>query len=322
MIDDLPAGDRGLTWPPPEPLVIVGPTASGKSALAMSLAERLMESGRPVELITADSMQVYRGMDIGTAKPTASDQSRVIHHLIDIVDPHQEFSVAEFQTLARAAIDGARSRGAGSIVVGGTGLYIQALVDGLSIPGQFPDVRASVESEPDTSALYERVCELDPVAATRIDPLNRRRIVRALEVTIGSGRPFSSYGPGLDQFPPRPFRIVGLDIDREVLTSRIRERLEGQLEEGFLDETRRLLERGNISRTAAQALGYNELHEVLIGTLTLDEALELAALRTRKFAIRQIRWFRRDPRITWFRYDTEPTEVTGDLSELWLTSDS
>ena len=281
------------------PLVIVGPTASGKSDLALALARRLVDSAEgPVEIVAIDSMQVYRGMDIGTATPTPAEQAEVPHHLIDLVEPTEEFSVADLQREARAAVAAVRGRGGVPVLVGGTGLYVRAVVDDLDIPGRYPDVRRRLEADPDTAGLHRRLAELDPQAAARMAPSNRRRVVRALEVTLGGGRPFSSYGPGLDRYPPTPFAQVGLDWPRPDLDARIEARYRRQLDDGFLDEVRALAGRG-LSRTAAQALGYRELLAQLRGELTLEEAVEAAVARTRRFARRQQRWFRRDPRIRW-----------------------
>ena len=284
--------------------MIVGATASGKSDLAMGVA-RLIGGA---EIVSLDSMQVYRGMDIGTATPTAAEQAEMPHHLIDLVEPSEEFAVAEFQTQARAVIGEIRDRGAVPVLVGGTGLYVRAIVDELRIPGRYPDVRTALEAQPDTAALHGRLQALDPVAAGRMETSNRRRIVRALEVTLGSGQPFSSYGPGLGHYPSTPFVQIGLRWDRQLLDDRIAARYQRQLEDGFLDEVRALAER-SISRTAAQALGYKELLAHLRGEATLHEALELAVTRTRRFARRQERWFRRDPRICWIDAPTTSEDV-------------
>lgn len=284
--------------------MIVGPTASGKSEVAMGVA-RLIGGA---EIVTLDSMQVYRGMDIGTATPTAAEQAEVPHHLIDLVDPSEEFAVAELQEQARAVIDEIRDRGGVPVLVGGTGLYVRAVIDELRIPGRYPEVRAELEAEPDTAALHRRLVELDPVAAGRMEPSNRRRIVRALEVTAGSGRLFSSYGPGLGHYPSTPFVQVGLRWDRERLDERIAARYRRQMADGFLDEVRSLAQ-APISRTASQALGYKELLAHVRGEATLVDALELAVVRTRRFARRQERWFRRDPRINWLDAPTTPAEA-------------
>ena len=286
------------------PLVIVGPTASGKSDLAMGVARLIGEA----EIVTLDSMQVYRGMDIGTATPTAAEQAEVRHHLIDLVDPAEEFAVAELQAQAGAAIDDVRGRGVVPVLVGGTGLYVRAVIDRLQIPGRYPEVRGELEAESDNEALHRRLVDLDPVAAGRMEPTNRRRIVRALEVTIGSGRPFSSYGPGLAHYPATPFVQVGLRWERDRLDERIAARYQRQMADGFLDEVRSLAGQP-ISRTASQALGYKELFAHVQGQMSLDDALELAVVRTRRFARRQERWFRRDPRIHWLDAPSTP----GDL---------
>ncbi|MXY09126.1 MAG: tRNA (adenosine(37)-N6)-dimethylallyltransferase MiaA [Acidimicrobiaceae bacterium] len=297
-------GLRDLAMLAERPLVIVGPTASGKSDLAMGVA-RLIGGA---EIVTLDSMQVYRGMDVGTATPSAAEQAEVPHHLIDMVEVSEEFAVAELQARARTVVREIRDRGAVPVLVGGTGLYVRAVIDALKIPGRYPTVRAELEADPDTEALHRRLVELDPVAAGRMEPTNRRRVVRALEVTIGSGQPFSSYGPGLGHYPPTPFVQVGLRWDRDRLDERIASRYQQQMAAGFLDEVRALAERP-ISRTASQALGYKELLEHVQGETTLHEALELAVVRTRRFARRQERWFRRDPRIHWLDAPTSPADV-------------
>lgn len=298
-----------MTIAPPH-LVVVGPTASGKSALALALARQ-----RPgTEIISADSMLVYRGMDIGTAKPSPEERAEVPHHLIDVVDPAELFSVGAYQKLAGAALCSIEERGKRAIIVGGTGLYVQAVVDDWDIPGEFPDVRAELERTiapgpgPGATveaaaviALHTRLAQLDPLAASRMEPNNTRRVLRALEVTLGSGRPFSSFGPGLTAYPLRPrFVQVGLRVERPELDVRITRRYQHQLAAGFVEEVAELTARpSGLSRTAAQALGYRELAAHLRGELTLDEAVKSAITRTCQFARRQDRWFRRDPRTRW-----------------------
>ncbi|NDH47261.1 MAG: tRNA (adenosine(37)-N6)-dimethylallyltransferase MiaA [Acidimicrobiia bacterium] len=300
-----------------EPLAILGPTASGKSAVAMALAigERGRELG--VELVSIDAMQVYRGMDIGTAKPTAAEQSLVRHHLIDLVDATENFTVSRFQGEYRSVMADIESRGGAAILVGGTGLYLRAVVDDLEIPGQWPEVRAELENELETvgpEALHRRLQELDPAAATKMEPTNGRRIVRALEVCLGGGRTFSSYGPGVDVYPPSRVRQVALRWDREVLSRRIESRVLTMVEAGLLDEVKNLHATG-LSPTAAQALGYKEMIDHLEGRSSLDEAVATTILRTRQFAVRQERWFRRDPRIEWFTVEDDPvTEVAPRLA--------
>jgi len=290
---------------PPRPVALVGVTASGKSALAMELARRLGE----VELVSVDSMQVYRGMDIGTAKPTVAERAEVPHHLLDLVDPWEPFDLHEFQQAVRTALADIEGRGKRAILVGGTGLYLRSVVDDLDLPGRYPEVVAELEAELDTGALHRRLSSLDPLAATRMEPTNRRRVLRALEVTLGSGRPFSSFGPGLDQYRPSRIDLVGLWRPRPVIGERIAARYTEQVEAGFVDEVRRLAGGPPLSHTAAQALGYRELLAHVRGEVPLDDALDEAVRRTRRFARRQRVWFKRDPRITWIGADRDPMVV-------------
>lgn len=292
-------------------LALVGPTASGKSALALAVARQRDD----VELVTVDSMQVYRGMDIGTAKPTHFEQAEIRHHLLDLCDPDEDYTVARFQRDCLAVLSDIEARGKRAILVGGTGLYLQSITDDLDLPSRFPDVRADIERESDTAVLFARLEQLDPLAASRMEPTNRRRVVRALEVTLGSGQPFSSFGPGLEDYPPAPFPIFGLTMPREVLDLRIAQRYRQQMDMGFLGEVQALLERPKgLSRTARQALGYAELLAHLEIGLPLDEALETALTRTKRFARRQQRWFGRDPRINWIA--TEGEESSNLVAEL------
>ena len=283
------------------PLAIVGTTASGKSALALALARARGD----LELVSIDSMQVYRGMDVGTAKPTLAEQAEVRHHLIDLVDPWEPFEVRSFQAAARDALADIAARGRRALLVGGTGLYLQAVVDGFEIPGRHPEVRQELEADPDTEAMHRRLAELDPLAAGRMEPTNRRRVVRALEVTLGSGRPFSSYGPGAHAHPPTPVHLVGLRLEPSHNAERIEARYRRQLDGGFWDEVDRLAAGPPLSRTAAQALGYRELLAQRAAAAagqdrpTPEEAVDEAIARTRAFARRQRAWFGRDPRIEW-----------------------
>jgi tRNA dimethylallyltransferase len=296
-------------------LAIVGPTASGKSSLALATAVELGDA----EIVSLDSMCVYRHMNIGTAKPTPADQALVPHHLLDLVDPSDEYTVAQFQDAFAQVVTDIDRRGRRAVLVGGTGLYLQATVDALRIPGRFPEVVAQLDTEPDTARLHARLAQLDPLAASRIEPTNRRRIVRALEVTLGSGVAFSASGPGITAFGDTPFRLVGVSRPRPALDQRIAQRYEHQMAVGFLDEVRGLLARpGGLSRTARQALGYRELLAHLEGGVDLNEALDTALARTRRFSRRQQRWFRRDPRISWINVDTadEPIAVVEVLDRL------
>ncbi len=294
----------------PGALAIVGVTASGKSAVALALARRLGEA----EIISVDSMQVYQGMDIGTDKPSAAVRAEVPHHLIDVADPSQDYSLTMFQQAAHQARSGISGRGRVAVLVGGTGLYHRAVIDDLEIPGRYPETAADLDTEPETVALHRRLAELDPVAASRMEPTNRRRIIRALEVTVGSGRPFSSYGPGLNQYPPRDIAQFGLSLPRAEIDRRIEQRYHQQIEAGFLAEVEALADRRPpLSRTASQALGYKELLAHLSGEVSLDEAVALAITRTRQFARRQERWFRRDPRIIWLDADGEAGALADEV---------
>lgn len=293
-------------------LALVGPTATGKTGLAVEIARTLGD----IELVSVDAMAVYRGMDIGTAKPDAAERHGLRWHLIDVADPAQSFSVAEFQRAAGPAIAEIEDRGHRALLVGGTGLYLRSVVDDLGIPPQFPEVRAELEAEPDSAALHVRLAVLDPVAAGRIEPTNRRRSIRALEVTLGAGRPFSSFGPGLGSHAPTRFRMVGVWLPRAVVGSRIERRYEAQMAEGFLDEVRALAA-SPLSRTAGQALGYRELFAHVRNEMSLEDALAEAGRRTRAFARRQRVWFRRDPRIRWLGASDNPVAVLPALLRDW-----
>lgn len=292
-------------------LVVLAPTASGKSDVAMAVATDpgLADHG-PFEIVAVDAMQVYRGMDIGTAKPTLDDRARVPHHLLDLVDPDHDFAVAEFTAAASAAMADIDARGGRPLLVGGTGLYLRALTDPMEIPGTWPEVRGALErrllDEPVT-VLHAELVALDPEAAAKMEPTNARRVVRALEVCLGSGRRFSSFGPGLDSYPPVPFVQVGLRWARPALAERIETRVHRMVEAGLVAEVARLLaDVPHLSRTARQALGYKEVIEHLDGRVSLDEAVATVVLRTRQFAVRQERWFRRDPRVRWLDIHHDP----------------
>jgi len=273
--------------------------------------------GGGVEILSVDSMTVYRELDIGTAKPSAAVRAEIPHHLIDLVDPDEEFTVAQFQGAAAAALRGIDERGGRALLVGGTGLYVRAVVDDLALPGRWPAVRAGLEADAQEpgglAALYQRLTDLDPVAAARTTPTNERRIVRALEVTLGSGRPFSSFGPGLERYPPTRFVLIGLRFDPVAVDRRIEERFCAWMDASLLEEVKGLAARpAGLSRTARQALGYKELLAHVEGGVPLAEAVTEAVRRTRSFARRQWAWFRRDPRIVWV--DTHD-EAVGALAD-------
>ena len=300
---------RGLAGPPGQPgraaragqvVAVVGPTAAGKSALAVGLALAL--GG---EVINADSMQLYRGMDIGTAKLTAPERRGVPHHLLDIWDVRQPANVADYQRLARAVIDEVTARGRVPILVGGSGLYIRGALGDLNFPGTDPAVRDRLETElaaDGAAALHARLAALDPAAAAAILPSNGRRIVRALEVIEISGRPFTATLPAYESSRPAGQIAVqiGVRVPRDELDRRIAARVEAMWRAGLEDEVRRL-ERDGLreGRTASRALGYAQMLRHLAGEWTLEQARDETVRATRRFARRQESWFRRDPRITW-----------------------
>ncbi len=295
-------------------LVLVGPTAVGKSAVAVELAERL--GG---EVVCADSRTVYRGMDVGTAKPSPHMRQRVPHHLLDVADPSEVFTVWDFQRLARQAIAEIRGRGRLPVLVGGTGLYVRAVVDGLAIPQVPPDWAARREWEEQErqqpGTLYRRLAELDPEAASRIAPQNLRRVIRALEVVVRTGRKFSELAGR--QGGEAAFQ-VGLTLDRKRLFERIRRRIHDQLQAGLVEEVRGLLCRGlDPSLPALQGLGYKELVPYVLGQASLEEAVRVLERNTRRYAKRQWTWFRADPRIRWVDVDDlPPEEVARRVLEL------
>ncbi|MGQ0825895.1 MAG: tRNA (adenosine(37)-N6)-dimethylallyltransferase MiaA [Actinomycetota bacterium] len=292
-------------------LALVGPTASGKSELALTLAR----ASGDVEIVSLDSMQVYRGMDIGTATPTPAERAEIPHHLVDVADPDEEWSVRRTQAGAREALGDIERRGQRALLVGGTGLYVHAVIDDLAIPGGDPEVRAALNdatTEPaGLAAAYARLSATDPAAAVRIEPRNRRRVVRALEVIEVTGRPFSSFGPGVGTFGPPAFAVTlaGVWLSREELGRRIEARVTSMRHAGLAREVARLRARPRgLSPTAAQAIGYKELLE---DPDRPDRAFAQIVRRTRRFARRQRVWFRRDPRITWL---AGPTTGNVDAS--------
>jgi tRNA dimethylallyltransferase len=263
-------------------------------------------------------MQVYRGMDIGTAKANPRERAEIPHHLLDLADPGEDWSVTRWSEAARRAIAGIEARGHRALLVGGTGLYFRAVVDGLAPPGEFPEARAELAKVADTAALHSRLQVVDPLAASRMEPSNRRRVVRALEVTLGSGRPFSSYGPGIGHFPATTWRMAGIWLPRWVVAARITARLCAMVDRGLLEEVARLRDRpGGLSRTARQALGYREVLGYLEDGVAWADALADADRRTRAFARRQRVWWRRDPRLMWFGAADNPFAVLPSLLGQW-----
>ncbi|MDQ4084415.1 MAG: tRNA (adenosine(37)-N6)-dimethylallyltransferase MiaA [Actinomycetota bacterium] len=285
----------------PPVVAVVGPTAAGKSDLAVDLAEHL--GG---EVVNGDSMQVYRGMDIGTAKLSPAQRRGVPHHLLDVLDVTEPATVAQFQRWAREAIDDCRSRGRTPVLVGGSALYVRAVLDRFEFPGTDPDVRARLErqlAEHGPQRMHAVLAGSDPEAAARILPGNGRRIVRALEVIALTGRPFSARLPE-HVYHYDDVRQVGVDVPRSVLDERIALRVEQMWAAGLVEEVRRLEARGlREGRTASRALGYAQVLRFLAGEYDEDTARERTVSATRRFARRQDSWFRKDPRIRWLAYD-------------------
>ncbi|AXE38962.1 tRNA (adenosine(37)-N6)-dimethylallyltransferase MiaA [Acidipropionibacterium virtanenii] len=286
----------------PPVVALLGPTASGKSSLALGLAELLAGRGTPVEIVNADSMLVYRGMDIGTAKPGPDELARVPHHLVDVLDVTQNSSIALVQTMARQAIADCRARRVLPLVVGGSALYTRAVLDELEIPPTDPVVRARLEeelAEQGSPALHRRLAERDPRAADAILPGNGRRIVRALEVVELTGS-FSATMPDGRFHIPGTVEI-GLSLSREDLDRRIAERVDRMWHDGLVEEVRSLAGHGlRQGRTASRALGYRQVLQYLDGLIDEDRARTDTVVRTRRFARKQLMWYRRDPRIRWF----------------------
>lgn len=308
-------------------LVILGPTAVGKSRLALALARRL--GG---EIVSADSAQVYRFMDIGTDKPSPADRAAVPHHLVDVRDPDEPFSVAEYQAMARAAIDAVAARGRLPVLAGGTGLYIRAVVSGAyAFPAAAPDpaLRAALTARAEAGGidpLYRQLQAVDPVAAARIDPRNARRVIRALEVYLQTGVPFSRRGggagaaaaPGGTAGAAYDALLVGLTREREDLYARIDARVEDQLRRGLVDEVRGILARGyDPSLPALQALGYKEVIAHLRGEVPFEEMVRVLKRNTRRYAKRQWTWFRREEGVRWFNLTQEdPAAVEEEVVRL------
>lgn len=290
---------------------LVGPTASGKTEVSLQLARRLK-----AEILVVDSMTVYRGMDVGTAKPSRAQREEIPHHLIDVADPAEPFSVAQFQTLARRAVGEVAARGHTALLVGGSGLYYRAVVDELAFPGTDRSLRRILEAEVTAlgaEGLHARLVSIDPAAARKIPPSNVRRTVRALEVAALTGKTFSSFGGEWDRYQPDRVRAAGVSPSAGSLDARIRARVHRMLEDGLIDEVRSLLAEGaGAFLTASQAIGYLEVVEHLRGRLTIEEVVARAVRRTKDLARRQMVWFRRDPRIRWFETD----DAASSLDEI------
>lgn len=294
-------------------VAVVGATASGKTGLSLDLADAL--GG---EVVNTDAMQVYRGMDIGTAKLPPAERRGIPHHLLDTLTVRDPATVAEFQGWARAVVDRLRGAGTVPVLVGGSALYTRAIVDRFEFPGTEESVRRELEAELEAVGprrLHERLAAQDPEAAARILPENGRRVVRALEVIAITGRPFTASLPQLEYADPRTVQ-VGVDIDRPTLDARIEQRVDAMFAAGFVEEVARLLEEGLAEgRTAGRAIGYREVAAHLAGELGLEEARDRTVIATRRFARRQDSWFRKDPRIVWVTHD-DPERVTKALAAI------
>ena len=307
----------------PPVIVLIGATATGKSRLAVELARALQHRGDGAEIVNADSMLVYRGMDIGTAKPTRPERGGVIHHLMDILDVTQKASVADFQSLARSAIADISSRGAVPIVVGGSALYTRAVVDHFDFPGSDAVVRARWEEElarVGATALHARLASLAPESAAKIEPANGRRTVRAFEVMELTG----GHAPHLPEwtYELKGVHQFGLDEDRAVLDERINARVESMWDDGLVEEVQQLLDSGlRDGVTAIRAIGYRQAVAFLDGESTRQEAMDETKRATRRFFRKQLGWYRRDPRITWLRADAPDNVATIVASIGWETTD-
>lgn len=287
------------TVPHPHRVIsIVGPTASGKTGLGVALAQALAQRGERAEIINADAYQMYRYMDIGTAKASPDEQRQVPHHLLDIFDPSESMSVAWFQQLARNCIAQLQRQSIRPILVGGSGLYARAAVDDIDFPQTDPEVRARIEQraqEIGSGALFQELERKDPEAARHMDARNTRRIVRALEVIEITGEPFSAHLPKYRYVIPCV--QIGLDIPREVLDQLVDKRTRAMRQAGLVDEVRRV--RPMLGKTASRTLGYSEIISYLDGEISEDEAFALIAQHTKRLARKQMGWFGRDPRIHW-----------------------
>jgi tRNA dimethylallyltransferase len=312
--------DAPIVTPIVTPIVaVVGATAAGKTGLSLDLAEAL--GG---EVVNTDAMQVYRGMDVGTAKLPPAGRRGVPHHLLDLLTVRDPLSVADFQERARALVADLRGRGVVPVLVGGSALYTRALLDRFDFPGTDPAIRARLETElaeVGSAALHDRLRALDPEAADRILVENGRRVVRALEVVELTGRPYSASLPVLEYVDPHTVQI-GVDIDRPTLDRRIEQRVAEMFEAGLVEEVERLLGEGLAEgKTAGRAIGYREVAAYLDGEIGLDEARERTVVATRRFARRQDTWFRKDPRIVWVRYD-DPARLDVALSAVRATMEA
>ena len=292
-------------------IAVIGPTGVGKSAAALEAA-----AATGSQIVAADAFTVYRGMDIGTAKPSAADRERVTHHLIDVLDPGDDCTVSWFQKTGRAVIGRLRALGTMPLLVGGSGLYLRALVDGLQFPPTDAGVRDRIAEQyaADPAAGHRALAEQDPSAAAKIEPGNLRRTVRALEVAELTGQLFSSFRTDWDSYDSiyQPLHLLAVTMPRDALRARIDRRVDAMMANGWLEEAAELRRRGALSATARQAIGYAELWSHLDGERSLADAVDRIKIRTRQYAVRQERWFSADPRVQW----VAPQEVVPKVEEL------
>ena len=288
-------------------LCLVGPTGSGKTAVSIALAEALSAKGLPCEIVSADAMQLYRGMDIGTAKASEDDRRAIPHHLLDVWEPTKEASVQEYQDLARAAITDCFDRGVIPLLVGGSGLYVSAVIHDFQFPGTNQALRDSLEGRFETEGLKPLAAELleaDPDAADAVDLNNPRRVIRALEVLQITGEPPTAGLAARGQWWHEPTVVVGLQAPRDWLHQRIETRVHQMFDSGLVGEVKSLLEEG-MSSTASQAIGYREVADMLAGEFSEADAIEQVIHHTRRYVRRQDSWFRRDQNIHWLPADAE-----------------
>ena len=303
-------------------IAVVGPTGTGKSDLALDIAEAVSASGGKAEIVNSDSMQFYRGMDIGTAKLALSERRGIPHHMIDTLSPRDESTAAEYQLESRAVILDIQARGAVPILVGGSMLYVAAVLNTFEFPGHDDDLRATLEADLETHGsheLHRRLAEVDPDAATRIDPFNPRRVVRALEIVLLTGQPFAA---ALPEIPEnwQPVLEIGLNSERSHLVQRLETRVHKMWQAGLLHEVANLIPEGiREGKTASRAIGYAQALGQLDGTVTQDQAIAETVRLTQRYARRQMSWFKRDQRIQWLDYqDPDYRSKALGMTESWL----
>lgn len=307
----------------PKLVAVVGPTGTGKSDLALDLAESITEAGGKAEIINADSMQFYRGMNIGTAKLSLDERRGIQHHMLDVLAPRDESTAAEYQRAARPVIEDLQSRGVVPILVGGSMLYVAAVLNTFEFPAHDEELRGELEAELEehgSHELHRRLAQIDPDAASRVDPANPRRVVRALEIVTLTGQPFAAALPEVPE-DWQPVLEIGLNSDRQHLVGRLEKRVERMWQRGLVDEVQGLIQEGlREGKTSSRAIGYAQALGQLDGLLTEQEAKAETTRLTQRYARRQMSWFRRDNRIHWFDYqDSGYVSNATDLVHRWLS---